>query len=136
MHCPECKSESYAKNGFMSGKQRYRCKVCDYNFTRSYGRGYPERLRQLSVMLYIFGLSMNAIATLLGVSHQTTYRWIRKASKSLPNPEIRHKITEVEIDEMCLFLKKRAAESGYGKSIVADLSNSLPGILVLVMRDR
>jgi|LakMenEpi03Aug12_release.lakeMendotaPanAssembly.Ray.scaffolds.fasta_scaffold2274938_1 transposase-like protein len=134
MHCPKCLSEAYSRNGYVSGVQRYRCKSCHCNFTRATPKGYPPRLRELSVLLYVFGLSMNAIATLLGVSHQTSYRWIKQAAKALPEPEIRHTVTEVEIDEMCLFLKKRVAESGFGKCFVADLSSLSPGMLVLAMR--
>lgn len=136
MHrCPSCGSEAYHKSGKIWGRQRYKCKSCRHQFTRFERRGYPERMRELSVLLYVYGLSMNAIATLLGVSHQTTYRWIKAAGKACPMPQTQHKVTEAEIDEMCLFLKKRAAESGCGRCTAVELASLSPGTWVLVMRE-
>ena len=135
MHCPKCESEAYSKNGMAGKKQRYRCKGCGCSFTQSHRHGYSSRMRELAVLLYVYGLSMNAIARMLGVSHQTSYRWIRDRAASLPpQPQTHHAVTEAEIDEMCLYLKKRAKESGSGKCIVADLSSSSAGISALVMR--
>ena len=135
MHCPKCTSEAYCKNGKVQRLQRYKCKICGCNFTQSHKHGYDQKYQEMAVLLYVYGLSMHAIARLLGVSHQTSYRWIRDKAESLPpQPEVLHKVTEVEIDEMCLYLKKRAEKSGYGRCIAVDLSNSLDGILVLAMR--
>lgn len=136
MHCPKCGSDCYSKAGFHKKKQRYKCKNCGCFFTKSSGRGYPKQLHETAVTLYIFGLSMNAIARLLGVSHQTTYRWIRARAEALPRPVIHHSVTEAEIDEMCLYLKKRAHASGYGKCIAANLKSLSPGMWVLAMQPR
>ena len=135
MHCPKCSSDAYSKNGFKDNKQRYKCKECGCNFTQSHLHGYEAKWRELAVLLYVFGLSMNSIARLLGVSHQTSYRWIKKAAESLPaQPEVIEKVTEVEIDEMCLYLKKKAKKSGYGRFIAAELNDLSAGTQVLVMR--
>lgn len=32
-HCPKCQSNHIVKAGFVSGKQRYRCKDCIHHFT-------------------------------------------------------------------------------------------------------
>jgi transposase-like protein len=71
MHCPKCKSGAFSKNGFKVKKQRYKCKECGCNFTQSHKPGYEDKWRELAVLLYVYGLSMNAIARLLGISHQT-----------------------------------------------------------------
>ena len=109
MHCPKCGSEEKHKAGFHKGKQRYKCKPCGCFYTKSGPRGYPKRLHEVAVTLYVFGLSMNAIARLLGISHQTAYRWIKAKAQSLPPVEVHHSVTEAEIDEMCLYLKKEHA---------------------------
>ena len=44
--CKRCGSEEHTKNGFMRGKQRYRCKACGLNFTDTVNRlenGTPDR---------------------------------------------------------------------------------------------
>jgi hypothetical protein len=58
-----------------------------------------------------------------------------------PQPEITEKVTEVEIDEMCLILKKKAKESGFDpkggasqRCIVGELNDLSAGISVVVMR--
>ena len=135
MHCPKCEGKERSKAGFHKKRQRYKCRACGCFYTQSAGRGYPLRLREAAVTLYVFGLSMNAIARLLGVSHQTSYRWIRARAESLPHPTIHHSVTEAEIDEMCLYLKKRAAASGYGKCTAANLKSLSPGMWVLAMRE-
>ena len=32
-HCPKCHSNSYVKSGIIKGRQRYKCKDCNYYFT-------------------------------------------------------------------------------------------------------
>jgi len=31
--CPKCSAEYISKNGVLNGKQRYKCRDCNYNFT-------------------------------------------------------------------------------------------------------
>ena len=57
LRCKGCGSEEHVRNGFMRGKQRYRCKDCGLNFT--------DTLVE-AVLLYVSGLSMNRTAKLLG----------------------------------------------------------------------
>src|SRR5215213_2867357 len=39
LRCKGCGGEEHVKNGFMRGKQRYRCKACGLNFTDTPPRG-------------------------------------------------------------------------------------------------
>ncbi|MBE9175199.1 IS1 family transposase, partial [Synechocystis salina LEGE 06155] len=32
-HCPQCGHEHVVKNGLVKGKQRFKCKSCQYQFT-------------------------------------------------------------------------------------------------------
>jgi hypothetical protein len=41
LRCKRCGSEEHTKNGFMRGKQRYRCKVCGLIVTDTPPRGMP-----------------------------------------------------------------------------------------------
>jgi hypothetical protein len=68
LRCKGCGGEEHVKNGFMRGKQRYRCKACGLNFTDTPPRGMPLRVKVEAVLLYLSGLSMNRTAKLLGVS--------------------------------------------------------------------
>ena len=46
--CPKCRQKEKVKNGFMRGKQRYKCKSGECNYTR--GRnGYPEDIKQKAI---------------------------------------------------------------------------------------
>ena len=59
------------------GKQRYKCKECHYQWIEKTHRGRPLAERALAVFLYCHGLSMNAIAKILGASPSTILSWIR-----------------------------------------------------------
>jgi hypothetical protein len=45
MICPSCKSVDFRRNGFVRGKQRFRCSICSCNFTINDSRSYPEFLK-------------------------------------------------------------------------------------------
>ena len=60
LKCLKCGSEGAYKYGHMKGYQRYRCKNCGYQFTKTTPRGRPEKDKILALILYLSGLSMNA----------------------------------------------------------------------------
>src|SRR3954447_25518328 len=116
LRCKGCGSEEQVKNGFMRGKQRYRCKGCGLNFTDTPPRGMPLRLKVGAILLHVSGLSMNRTAKLLGVSTPTVQAWIERFAEvyaQKPAPEGRAVV--VELDEMWHFLKKRPTSSGSGR---------------------
>ena len=109
LRCKRCGSEERIKNGFMRGKQRYRCKACGLNFTDTPPRGMPLQVKVMAVLLYISGLSMNRTAKLLGVSTPSVMTWIERFAKEhaqKPAPEGRALV--VELDEMWHYLKKKS----------------------------
>ena len=55
LRCKACGSEEQVKNGFMRGKQRYRCRACGLNFTDTPPRGKPLALKVTAVLLYVSG---------------------------------------------------------------------------------
>jgi len=107
LRCKGCGAEEHVKNGFMRGKQRYRCKACGLNFTDTPPRGMPLRVKVEAVLLYLSGLSMNRTAKLLGVSTPSVQAWIERfAEVYAQKPEPEGRAVVVELDEMWHFLKK------------------------------
>ena len=114
--CKRCGSGEHVKNGFVRGKQRYRCKACGLNFTATPPRGLPLAVKVTAVLLYLSGLSMNRTAKLLGVSTPTVQAWIERFAEAYaqkPEPEGRALV--IELDEMWHYLKKSRTSSGSGR---------------------
>ena len=137
MHCPKCGSEHKCKNGFAKGVQRYLCKGCGCQYTRSTKHGHDDTTKRVAVLLYTLGLSMNSIARTLHVSCQTILRWVRDHAQehvALPKPD--GSTREIELDEMCTHLVKKNAMFGSGKLLITTLKKSLPCILVTALPNR
>jgi len=116
LRCKRCGREEHTRNGFMRGKQRYRCKACGLNFTDTPPRGKPLALKITAVLLYVSGLSMNRTAKLVGVSTPTVQAWIEQLAKAhAQKPEPQGRAVVIELDEMWHFLKKRPTSSGCGR---------------------
>ena len=116
LRCKRCGAEGRVKNGFMRGKQRYRCKACGLNFTDTPPRGMPLRVKVTAVLLYLSGLSMNRTAKLLGVSTPSVMAWIEQFAEAYAHkPEPEGRAVVVELDEMWHFLKKSRTSSGSGR---------------------
>ena len=116
LRCKGWGSEEQTKNGFMRGKQRYRCKACGLNFTDTPPRGLPLQVKVMAVLLYVSGLSMNRTAKLLGVSTPSVMNWIERfANEHAKKPEPEGRAVVVELDEMGHYLKKRPTSSGSGR---------------------
>jgi transposase-like protein len=114
--CPVCSGTALIRSGHACGRQRWRCKGCGRQFTRTTPRGQPAATKQQAVALYCTGLSMNAIGKHLGVSAQSVMRWLRRhADEHCPKPVPADGTAVVEIDEMGHFLAKRRANSGSGR---------------------
>lgn len=129
MHCPKCFSE---KNGFMKGDQRYRCKNCRCNYTKSDPRGHPLAQKLLAVSLHLSGMSMNSIGVILGVTAQSVMRWIRWAADIFaPLPEPEESAVPVEMDEMHHFLLKKTKNFGSGRCWI--IENFWGGASVIVL---
>ena len=116
LRCKRCGGEEHVKNGFMRGKQRYRCEACGLNFTDTPPRGMPLRLKVEAVLLYLSGLSMNRTAKLLGVSTPTVQAWIERFAEAYAQkPEPEGRAVVVELDVMWHYLKKSRTSSGSGR---------------------
>ncbi len=79
MFCPQCKSFLKIKNGIAHGMQRYRCKSCGCNYTKSNARGYDLKIKNRVFILHKKGKKFREIEKITGVSNVTVMRWIRKS---------------------------------------------------------
>jgi transposase-like protein len=114
--CPACGGAALIRSGHACGRQRWRCKGCGRQFTRTTPRGKPAAMKHEAVSLYCTGLSLNAIGKRLGVSAQSVMRWVRDHARGhCPKPEPAGRAVVVEIDGMWHFVEKRPASSGFGK---------------------
>lgn len=75
--CPRCCSDKTVKNGQANGNPKRKCKSCYYQYTQDTLPGAPQNVRLASVVLYVHGLSINAIARLLNYTPPAVLRWIK-----------------------------------------------------------
>ena len=125
--CPKCQSIEVVKNGKVQGKQRYKCKSCSLQFTRLTPRGRPAQEKAMAVTLYTLGLSIRAIARLIGVSPTAVLKWIKTFAKTHYEKPAPGDAIIVELDEMWHYLGSKKTSYGSGKLIVKKLESLLTG---------
>ena len=114
VRCPKCSSEGCTKDGMAKGRQRYRCKACDYRHTVSY-RGINPAIKRQALQLYLEGLGFRAIGRILNCSHVAVYNWIKAYGESIKSIRSTASVEVVEMDEMHTYMgsKKTIAGSGW-----------------------
>ena len=121
--CPACGGSELIRSGHACGRQRWCCKGCGRQFTRTTPRGKPAAMKQEAVGLSGTGLSMSAIGKRLGVSAQSVLRWIRDHARDhCPKPEPAGSTTVVELDEVWHFVQKRMAHPVCKRLMHSDLT--------------
>ena len=114
--CPACDGTVLIRSGHACGRQRWRCKGCGRQFTRTIPRGKSAGMKAAAVALYCTGLSLSAVGKRLGVSAQSVMRWVRDhARQHCPKPQPTSRATVVELDEVWHFIQKKRASSGSGR---------------------
>ena len=84
-HCPNCNATHFIKSGVLNGRQRYKCKVCNYFFTvNKLGKHIDPYYVRKALQLYIEGLTFREIERILGISHVTISNWVRKHKINRP----------------------------------------------------
>lgn len=124
------------KNGKVQGKQRYKCKSCSLQFTRLTPRGRPAQEKAMAVTLYTLGLSIRAIARLIGVSPTAVLKWIKTFAKTHYEKPAPGDAIIVELDEMWHYLRSKKTSYGSGKPIVEKLESLLTGNVEEEIRER
>ena len=102
MDCPKCNGSDRVKSGKIKGRQRYKCKNCNCNYTVTIkSTAKPKSLKRQALHLYLEGLGFRSIGRFLGVSNVSVLNWIREFGENVQglNAENRQ-IGMVEVDEM------------------------------------
>jgi transposase-like protein len=122
--CPKCGSKEHCKDGFIQGKQRYRCHGCDYHYTtqRRSGTASPETKRQ-ALQKYLEGLGFRSIARILKFSNVAVLNWIRAFGEALPEVKNDKPVQVIEIDEMHSYIGSKKILAGYGLLLI-DMNES------------
>jgi transposase-like protein len=119
--CKRCNSGGCVKNGMMQKKQRYRCKVCGYNFTQGDGRSdYDAATKQMAVRMYLNNCGFRRISDIIEVPLTTVFGWIQRAGQIVDEMVKTQKqeggdIEILEMDELYTYVKKsqeRAKKQG------------------------
>ena len=102
----------------MNHKQRYRCRLCHFYFTRkqivSGVNGKPQLVKK-AIDLHLENVSFRGIGRLLGVHYQTVINWLRAEANKIDKEEF--KVSEslvTELDEMHLYVGKKKTIDGCG----------------------
>jgi len=99
--CPRCQSKERIKNGHIHGRQRYRCKNCQYDYTvEQKSTAVSKDKKRLALQMYLEGLGFNSIGRILKVSHVAVQMWVRKYGKRLEELKSEQHIEVIELDEM------------------------------------
>jgi transposase-like protein len=115
--CPKCKTNKFCKDGIVKGKQRYKCKICNFRFTVEY-IGKPDKLKRDALILYLEGLGFRSIGRFLKVSHVAVFNWIKGFGEKLEELRSDEGIEVVEIDEMHTYIGSKKTTVGYGLLLI------------------
>ena len=133
--CKRCQSASTVKNGFVRGRQRYRCNDCAYNFIEGDARINPTLPAKKALAVILYGLgkaSFNMLGRIFGVSPSLVYRWIAQEAEAIPEPEVAATIQEMEFDEMWHFIGSKKTNAGSSRQWIVLQGELWPGCSAVV----
>ncbi|RYF65034.1 MAG: IS1 family transposase [Cytophagaceae bacterium] len=124
LKCPKCDAAEAVRNGIVGGRQRYRCKNCDYNYTvDKVGKGINTYYVIKALQLYIEGVSLREIERLLGVSHVSVMNWVKKYQIRVPEKNTYHPTYKIlSHTELAAYFSERENVMGAGM-IVTELGD-------------
>jgi len=123
LNCPRCTSVDKVKSGVNKGRQRYKCKKCQYFFSVAHksDTATPDQ-RRLALTLYLEGLGFRSIGRILGFSHVAVYQWVRAFGENLK--QIKRPVAQiVELDELHSDVGHKKTTVGSGLLLI-DLENA------------
>ncbi len=82
--CKNCGAAEIKKNGFVFGVQRYQCKKCGHQFTKTSAQGKDARDKATALALCQLGISQNQVAHILSLTPTTIARWLKDFPKNIP----------------------------------------------------
>ena len=125
MNCPRCNNTEYCKAGNAKGRQRYKCKTCNYYYTVVKKSDVKSSdTKRIAFEMYLEGLGFRAIGRILGISYGAVYQWIKKWGSHLELPKRNETIEVIELDEMHTYVGSKKTTDGYGLLLI-DMANGL-----------
>ena len=118
--CKKCGSGQGVKNGFVAGKQRYRCKDCGCNFRAGDNRTNDRIAAQKAMCILLYAMakgSFRMMGRMFKKNHSLIYRWIRSFGESLPEPKVSGEIKEMEFDELWHFIGSKKTNFGSSRPL-------------------
>ncbi|HRI01097.1 MAG TPA: helix-turn-helix domain-containing protein [Saprospiraceae bacterium] len=108
LFCIKCQGTDLIKSGIVKGRQRYKCKQCEYSFTvLKDGKAINPYYVIKALQLYIEGISTREIERILGVSHVSVLNWVKKYKVSAPeNYEYRPSYKVLNHKELIEYLSR------------------------------
>ena len=124
--CKHCGSEKRVRNGYVHGKQRWKCKDCGKTYREGDLRErYSNEKRLRCIKWYLEGAGIMAIERMEGVPNPLIIKWIRRFSKILrsklnetPIPKDAKDIQILELDELFSYCQKKLTKSTYGLLLI------------------
>lgn len=119
MKCPKCKSQERVKDGFVKGKQWYKCKKCAYRYTIEFPTGIQPFYKRLALVLYIEGMGFRKIGRILGVSNVAVLNWIKAFGINSDNISSKGSIIKkLELEEMHIYFDSNKIKNGCGSLLI------------------
>ena len=114
--CPKCRSVEVVKSGIVKGRQRYKCKSCQYYFSvMKEGKSIDPYYVIKALQLYIEGVSLREIERILGISHVSVMNWIKRYNIKAPdNLDYRPTYKVLNHAELIAFITDRASLKAAG----------------------
>ncbi len=120
------KCKRRVNNGFVDGKQRYKCKACNKTYrVGDLREKYTNEKRLQVIKWYLEGAGIMSIERMEGVPNPLIIKWIRRFSKIVRQklneakiPDDAKDIQILELDELFSYCKKNSAKSTYGLLLI------------------
>ena len=131
MNCLRCKSFIHIKNGIVNGRLRYKCHDCGYNYSVELkSTASSSFVKRQALQLYLEGLGFRSIGRILGVSHVSVQKWIKKFGQELEELKSENEISVVELDEMHTYIGNKKNIAGSGLLLIELGKSSSTALLV------
>lgn len=106
MKCPKCSNKETVKAGEVKGRQRYKCKKCNYHFTVEVRKQrLSPQLKRKALFLFLEGVSTRRIEKLVGVNHTTLLKWIAEFGLKFSLMASESKINLIDLGSKKLTIK-------------------------------
>ncbi len=125
-NCPKCSHNHNTKDGIVKGKQRFKCKNCNFRFTvqQKDAKTGSNEIKKLALQLYLEGLGFRSIGRILNFSHVSIYQWIKNFGEEVQQLQSKETIKVVEIDEMHTYVGSKKTTVGSGLLLIDIVKNS------------